>query len=70
MSSRASTLIHVCATRRDYRSRGNDSARWRHIIDELTVADAILDRIVHNAHRLKRKGDSLRRKRASPTQPA
>jgi DNA replication protein DnaC len=27
-----------------------------------TLADAILDRLVHNAHRLKLKGDSLRRK--------
>ena len=36
--------------------------RWHHIIGEPTIADAILDRIVHNAHRLKLKGDSLRRK--------
>ena len=36
--------------------------RWHNIIGEPTIADAILDRIVHNAHRLKLKGDSLRRK--------
>ena len=36
--------------------------RWHDIIGEPTIADAILDRIVHNAHRLKLKGDSLRRK--------
>ena len=36
--------------------------RWHHIIAEPTIADAILDRIVHNAHRLKLKGDSLRKK--------
>jgi DNA replication protein DnaC len=42
--------------------------RWHDIIGEPTIADAILDRIVHNAHRLKLKGDSLRRKFASPTQ--
>ena len=41
--------------------------RWHDIIGEPTIADAILDRIVHNAHRLKLKGDSLRRKLA-PTQ--
>ena len=35
------------------------------MIGEPTIADAILDRIVHNAHRLKLKGDSLRRKLAS-----
>ena len=38
--------------------------KWHAIIGEPTVADAILDRIVHNAHRLKLKGDSLRRKLA------
>jgi len=42
--------------------------RWHDIIGEPTIADAILDRIVHNAHRLKLKGDSLRRKII--TQPA
>src|SRR5262249_105935 len=40
--------------------------RWHDIIGEPTIADAILDRIVHNAHRLKLKGDSLRRKLAPP----
>jgi DNA replication protein DnaC len=40
--------------------------RWHAIIGEPTIADAILDRIVHNAHRLKLKGDSLRRKLATP----
>ena len=33
---------------------------------EPTIADAILDRIVHNAHRISLEGDSLR-KRKSPT---
>ena len=36
--------------------------QWYEIIGEKTVADAILDRIVHNAHRLELKGESLRRK--------
>jgi DNA replication protein DnaC len=39
--------------------------RWHDVIGEPTIADAILDRIVHNAHRIKLKGDSLRRKLAS-----
>lgn len=43
--------------------------RWHDIIGEPTIADAILDRIVHNAHRLKLKGESLRRKLVAP-QPA
>lgn len=39
--------------------------RWHDVIGDLTLADAILDRIVHNAHRLKLRGDSLR-KRSAP----
>ena len=34
---------------------------WHDMIGEPTIADAILDRIVHNAHRIKLKGDSMRR---------
>jgi DNA replication protein DnaC len=36
--------------------------RWHDLIGEPTLADAILDRIVHNAHRLQLNGDSLRKK--------
>lgn len=36
---------------------------WHEVIGEQTIADAILDRIVHDAHRLEMKGESLRRKR-------
>jgi DNA replication protein DnaC len=34
---------------------------WHEIIGDPTLADAILDRLVHNAHRLALKGESLRR---------
>jgi DNA replication protein DnaC len=34
---------------------------WHAVIGEATYADAILDRLVHNAHRLELKGESLRR---------
>ena len=37
--------------------------KWQEIIGEQTIADAILDRIVHDAHRLDMKGESLRKKR-------
>jgi DNA replication protein DnaC len=37
-------------------------SKWHDIIGEQTMADAILDRIVHDAHRLDMKGESLRRK--------
>jgi DNA replication protein DnaC len=38
--------------------------RWHDLIGEPTLADAILDRIIHNAHRLQLKGDSLRKQKA------
>nr|WP_321484098.1 IS21-like element helper ATPase IstB [uncultured Cohaesibacter sp.] len=34
---------------------------WHEMIGEPTIADAILDRIIHNAHRIELKGDSMRR---------
>ena len=40
-------------------------AKWHDMIGEPTIADAILDRIVHNAHRVTLEGDSMR-KRKSP----
>ena len=38
--------------------------RWHDLIGDPTLADAILDRVVHNAHRIQLRGNSLRRKRA------
>lgn len=37
-------------------------AKWYEIIGESTIADAILDRMVHSAHRIDLKGESLRKK--------
>jgi DNA replication protein DnaC len=39
--------------------------RWHELIGDPTYADAILDRLVHNAHRLDLTGESLRRRRKS-----
>ena len=41
--------------------------RWHDIIKEATIADAILDRLVHNAHKINLKGDSMRKLRSSLT---
>jgi DNA replication protein DnaC len=41
--------------------------RWHGLIGEPTLADAILDRIIHNAHRLQLSGDSLRKQKAPKT---
>lgn len=38
--------------------------RWHDLIGDPTIADAILDRIVHNAQRIQLRGESLRRKKA------
>ena len=35
--------------------------QWHEIIADATVADAILDRLVHNAYRIELKGESLRK---------
>ncbi len=37
-------------------------SKWHEIIGDPTIADAIMDRIVYNSHRIELKGDSLRRK--------
>lgn len=36
-------------------------SQWHALIADATVADAILDRLVHNAYRLELKGESLRK---------
>lgn len=36
--------------------------KWHKVIGDPTLGDAILDRLVHNAHKLSLKGDSLRKK--------
>lgn len=39
---------------------------WHEWLDDPTLADAILDRIVHASHRIALKGDSMRKKQAKP----
>jgi len=39
--------------------------QWHDVINDATVADAILDRLVHNAYRLELNGESLRKTKAS-----
>ena len=40
---------------------------WHEIIGDATLADAILDRLVHNAHRITLKGESMRKEKISLT---
>lgn len=44
--------------------------QWHEVIADPTVADAILDRLVHNAYRLELKGESLRKNKTSPSENA
>lgn len=37
--------------------------RWYDLIPDTTVADAVMDRIVHKAHRIELKGESMRKKK-------
>lgn len=44
-----------------------DPKDWHSFIGDETMADAICDRLVHNAHRFKLKGESMRKKRGMNT---
>ena len=41
--------------------------RWHEIIGDATLGDAILDRVVHRAHRIELKGESLRKRNSIAT---
>ena len=41
---------------------------WYASLGDNTLADAILDRLMHNAHRLSLKGESMRKRRSELTQ--
>ena len=45
-------------------------AQWDAVIGNPTLADAILDRLIHNAHRIELKGESMRRTAARRTASA
>ena len=41
--------------------------RWHEHIGNPTIADAVLDRLVHGAHRLELKGESMQKLKAAKT---
>lgn len=43
-----------------------DTDHWHPVIGDETIADAVCDRLVHNAHRLKLKGESMRKPPRKP----
>jgi DNA replication protein DnaC len=42
--------------------------KWHDTIGDPTMADAILDRLVHNAYKINLKGGSMRKRKANLTQ--
>jgi len=40
-------------------------SKWHDMIGDPTLADAILDRVVHNAHKIELKGESVRKMKAN-----
>ncbi len=43
---------------------------WHELIGDPTLADAILDRLVHNAYRINLKGESMRKRAKKLTTPS
>ena len=43
-------------------------AKWHEQIGDPTLADGILDRLVHNAHRIELRGESMRKSKAAKTE--
>lgn len=60
-------FLEICDDRYQHRSMILTSqvpiAHWHEQIGDPTIADSILDRIVHNAHRIELSGESIRKKR-------
>lgn len=40
---------------------------WHNVIGDPTLADAILDRLVHNAYKINLRGESMRKRQAKLT---
>ena len=59
------TLLEIIEDRNDKKSLIITSQlpveRWYDIIGEKTVADAVMDRLVYQSHRVELKGESLRK---------
>jgi len=62
-------FLEICDTRYQSRSVLLTSqipiASWHSQIGDPTIADSILDRLVHNAHRIELQGESMRRKKGN-----
>jgi DNA replication protein DnaC len=55
-----------CQTRSTILTSQVPVTQWHEQIGDATIADGILDRLVHNAHRIELRGESMRKKRNPP----
>ena len=66
-------FLEICEERYERRSTVLTSqfpiAQWHKQIGDPTIADSILDRLVHNAYRIELNGESLRKAKASKGGP-
>src|SRR6266571_1718154 len=66
-------LLEICDDRYQRRSMILTSqmpvAHWHEQIGDPTIADSILDRLVHNAYRIELNGESMRKQRPSSRKP-
>ena len=66
-------LLEILEDRHDTRSTIVTSQlpldQWHYIIGDPTLADAILDRLVHNAYKINLKGESMRKNKSKLTAP-
>ena len=67
-------LLEILEDRYDSRSTIVTSQlpvdQWHHFIGDPTLADAIMDRLVHNAYKINLKGESMRKRKTQLTAPA
>jgi DNA replication protein DnaC len=66
-------LLEIMEDRHDNRSTIVTSQlpleKWHNSIGDPTMADAILDRLVHNAYKINLKGESMRKRKSDLTSP-
>ena len=66
-------LLEVIDDRHGYKSTIVTSQlpidQWHDVIGDAAIADAILDRLIHNAYKLPLKGESMRKRHSQLTKP-
>ena len=73
MAEQRRDLLEILEDRYDSRSTIVTSQlpldKWHDIIGDPTLADAILDRLVHNAYKINLRGESMRKRKSLLTAP-